>query len=69
MVKGLRLFDIGTVIEGAKKIGPILLKEMKDKTWNETVDLMKSLSKNDFELFKNVFFDDMGKDNEEIRKQ
>jgi len=44
IMKGLKSFDIGGVIEGAKKIGPVLLNEMKDKGWFKTIDLMKSLA-------------------------
>ena len=44
VMKGLKTFDMRSIVEGTKKIGPALLKEMEDRTWFKTVDLMKSLS-------------------------
>jgi len=64
MVQGVMDYDSAAVIEGAEEIGPVLLAYFRDKSWYDTVDLMRGLSQTDFPLFKKTFFDNTYEDKE-----
>jgi len=44
-------------MEGAGKLGPIIMFYARDRSWYDTVDVIRSLVATDFELFKKTFFD------------
>jgi hypothetical protein len=52
IAKGISNFDFGAVAEGAGKIGPIVMHYTRDREWYSTIDMLNSLSNNDFPLFK-----------------
>lgn len=69
ILKGIKDFDMSAIIEGVDKVAPVVAFYTRNRDWYSSIDFMQSSAFDNFTEFKNMFFDNDYKENNDDMKK